>query len=137
MKYICLGFMEGGLWERMSESEQKTFVDKCLVYDVELRKKGHMIGGEALQNSRTATTLRYRNGKLSITDGPFAETKEQLGGIMILEAKDLDQAIDLMANHPSVRMGGTWEIRPSDEEIRLIKTPDNTSEQRRSVAKGE
>ncbi len=120
MKYICLGFMEEGMWERMSETEQKAFVDKCLVYDVELRKNGHMIGGEALQGSKTATTLRYGNGKVLITDGPFAETKEQLGGILILEARDLDQAIQLMSNHPSVRMGGSWEIRPADEQINAL-----------------
>ncbi len=126
MKYICLGFMEEGLWERMSENQQKSFVDTCLVYDVELRTKGHMVGGEALQSSRTATTLRFRNGKLSITDGPFAETKEQLGGIMILEAEDLNQAIQLMSHHPSVTMGGSWEIRPANEAIKALA---NTSRQ--------
>ncbi|MEX2116984.1 MAG: YciI family protein [Bacteroidota bacterium] len=117
MKYICLGFIEEGMWDGMSETDQKAFIEKCLVYDVELRKNGHMVGGEALQNSKTATTIRYRNGKVSITDGPFAETKEQLGGIMILEAENLDQAIRLMSNHPSVKMGGSWEIRPADEQI--------------------
>jgi hypothetical protein len=120
MKYICLGFIEEGLWDGMSESDQKVFIEKCLVYDVELHKSGHMRGGEALQNSKTATTIRYRNGKVSITDGPFAETKEQLGGIMILEAENLDQAIRLMSNHPSVQMGGSWEIRPANETINSL-----------------
>lgn len=119
MKYICLGYFDEKMWESMSEWEQKTFVDDCFAYDRGLAKDGHMAGGEALQGSRTATTIRYRNGRPSITDGPFAETKEQLGGIMILEAGDLNQAIHLMSNHPSTRMGTTWEIRPADEQINV------------------
>lgn len=117
MKYICLGYMEEKMWDSMNEREQKVFVDECLAYDSDLRKNGHFVGGEALQSVRTATTLRYKNGKVSVTDGPFAETKEQLGGIMILEARDLNHAIQLMSKHPSVGMGGSWEIRPADEEI--------------------
>ncbi len=128
MKYICLGYLEEKTWDAMSESERKTFVDECLAYDSELRKNGHFTGGEALQSVRTATTLRYRNGTVSITDGPFAETKEQLGGIMVLEARDLNHAIQLMSNHPSMRLGGgTWEIRPADEQINaLYQTSDNS-----------
>lgn len=117
MKYICLGYMEEELWNRMSEKEQNTFVEECFRYDRELKRSGHFAGGEALQESRTATTIRYKGGRPVITDGPFAETKEQLGGIMILEAGDLNQAIRLMSNHPSTRMGGTWEIRPANEQI--------------------
>ncbi len=120
MKYICLGYFDEKLWESMSEREQKTFVDDCFAYDSKLAKNGHMVGGEALQGSRTATTVRHRNGKLAITDGPFAETKEQLGGIMILEAGDLDQAIQLISNHPSTHRGGSWEIRPADEQIKAL-----------------
>ena len=96
------------------------FIDECITYDGELRKNGHFIDGEALQSVRSATTLRQKNGKVSVTDGPFAETKEQLGGILILEARDLNHAIQLMSRHPSVRMGGTWEIRPSDEQINAL-----------------
>jgi len=120
MKYICLGYMDEKLWDRMSEKEQKNFVDTCLAYDSELRKNGHFVSGEALQSVRTATTVRYNNGRPLATDGPFAETKEQLGGIMVLEARDLNHAIQLMSNHPSTRMGGTWEIRPSDEQINAL-----------------
>lgn len=115
MKYICLGYFEEALWNGMSASEQKTFVDSCMVYDRELLENGHAVGGMALQSVRAATTLRHRSGKLSVTDGPFAETKEQLGGIMVLDARDLNHAIRLMSKHPSIRMGTTWEIRPSDE----------------------
>jgi hypothetical protein len=124
VKYICLGYIEEKLWDAMSEKEEKNFVDVCLAYDSDLRKNGHFVSGEALQSVRTATTVRQKSGKLTITDGPFAETKEQLGGIMILEARDLNHAIQLMSNHPSVRMGGTWEIRPADEQINALYQPD-------------
>ncbi len=124
MKYICLGYIEERMWDGWSEKEQKKFVDECLGYDAELRKNGHFVSGEALQNVRTATTLRQKSGKLVITDGPFAETKEQLGGIMVLEARDLNHAIQLMSKHPSVRMGGTWEIRPADEQINALYQPE-------------
>jgi hypothetical protein len=114
MKYICLGYMDEDLWETMSGSDQNNFVDKCLTYDDELRRNGHIIGGEALQSSRNAATLRYQHGKVSMTDGPFAETKEQLGGILVIEARDLNHAVQLMSKHPSIQMGGTWEIRPAE-----------------------
>ena len=120
MKYICLGYLDENLFNSFSEQQQKDFVDQCMMYDKELRKNRNFVGGEALQSIRTATTIRYKNGKPFITDGPFAETKEQLGGIMILEARDLNHAIQLMSNHPSTRMGGTWEIRPSNEEINAL-----------------
>ena len=120
MKYICLGYLAENMWDGMSGKEQKQFVDECFAYDAELRRNGNFTGGEALQSVRSATTVRYKNGKPSITDGPFAETKEQLGGIMILNARDLNHAIQLMTNHPSTRMGGTWEIRPADEQINAL-----------------
>lgn len=120
MKYICLGYISENMWDGWTETEQKKFVNECLSYDADLRRNGHFIGGEALQSVKTATTVRYKNGKPVITDGPFAETKEQLGGIMILNARDLNHAIQLMANHPSTRMGGTWEIRPADEQINAL-----------------
>lgn len=113
MKYICLGYIEDQYFTHLTENEQRDFMDACFAYDEELQKNGHMIGGEALQPVTTATTVRQRNGKLQITDGPFAETKEFLGGIMILEARDLNEAIQLMSKHPSIKMGGTFEIRPS------------------------
>lgn len=120
MKYICLGYLEEKFWDNMSGEEQKRFFDECLAYDDQLRKNRHFVSGEALQGIRTATTIRRKSGKVSITDGPFAETKEQLGGIMVLEARDLNHAIQLMSQHPSVRMGGTWEIRPSNEDINAL-----------------
>jgi hypothetical protein len=117
MKYICLGYMQEGKWEAMSESERNAMIEECFAYDDVLRKNGHFAGGEALQSARNAVTLRWQNGKVSVTDGPYAETKEQLGGILILEAKDLNQAIQLMSKHPGVRLGGPFEIRPAEEAI--------------------
>ncbi|HKJ50565.1 MAG TPA: YciI family protein [Gammaproteobacteria bacterium] len=129
MKYICLGYIEDKHFGQLSEPERQAFMDACFVYDEELQKNGHMIGGEALQPVDTATTVRHRDGKLQITDGPFAETKEYLGGIMILEARDLNQAIQLMSRHPSLRMGGTFEIRPSADLSALFEE----SKQRREA----
>ena len=130
MKYICLGYIEPSKFETMSESERHATLDECFTYDDALRKNGHFAGGEALQSPRTATTLRWRNGKISITDGPYAETKEQLGGILILEARDLDHAIQLMSKYPGVKLG-PFEIRPAADLTEMLRE----SEQRRSVAK--
>ncbi len=124
MKYICLGYMEEKKWDAMSQSERDAMIKECFAYDDVLRKNGHFIGGEALQSVRNSTTLRWRDGKVSITDGPFAETKEQLGGILVLEAKDLNHAIRLMSKHPGVRLGGCFEIRPTED----IGLPDRLSE---------
>jgi len=129
MKYICLGYIEDRYFGQLTEKEQQDFMDACFVYDEELQKNGHMIGGEALQPVNTATTVRHRDGKLQITDGPFAETKEFLGGIMILEARDLNEAIALMSKHPSLQMGGTFEIRPSADLSALFEA----SRQRRAT----
>jgi len=117
MKYICLGYIEDGKWDSMTEREQKTMMEECFAYDDELRKGGHFLGGEALQSARRAATLRWQDGKVVVTDGPYAETKEHIGGILLLEAKDLNHAIQLMSKHPGVRLGGPFEIRPSEEAI--------------------
>lgn len=116
MKYVCLGYMEEGKWEAMQREERERFVEECFAYDKVLRDGGHMGRGEALQGPRSAATLRSRNGKVSVTDGPYAETKEQLGGLFVLEADDLNHAIQLMSRHPGIRVGA-FEIRPIDEEF--------------------
>jgi hypothetical protein len=131
MKYLCLGFMDDKKWETMSETERNAFVDECFSYDDELRKNGHYVAGEALQSARNARTLRFQNGKVSIIDGPFAETKEQLGGILVLEARDLNHAIQLMSKHPGVR-GGGFEIRPVADLTLMMQE----SERRRAKTKG-
>jgi hypothetical protein len=130
MKYICLGYMSEAVWDAKSEEDRTAFIDECIAYDAELREHGNMIGGEALQSARNAATLRYRSGRVSITDGPFAETKEQLGGIMLLEAEDLNDAIRLMSKHPSIRLGGSFEIRPAAD----LSAMTAESEARRSTA---
>jgi hypothetical protein len=117
MKYLCLGYHEEKTWKAMSDSERKALFEECDAYDDILRKKGNYIDGKALQGARTAITLRFENGSVSITDGPFAETKEQLGGVMVLEARDLNHAIQLMSQLPCMRVGGCLEIRPINEEI--------------------
>ena len=120
MKYVCLGYIETGKFEGMPENERNAFVDACFAYDDVLRKDGHFAGGEALQPASSAVTLRFRGGKLSVTDGPYAETKEQIGGILILEANDLDHAIQLMSQHPGVR-AGPFEIRPAADLTGMVR----------------
>jgi len=132
MRYICLGYMEETKWTTMSESERNAILDECFAYDDILRRNGHFAGGEALQSARNATTLRWQNGKVSITDGPFAETKEQLGGILVLEARDLNHAIQLMSKHPGVKLG-PFEIRPVADLTEMVRE----SEQRRAESSGE
>jgi len=131
MKYICLGYIEPNKFETMSESEQKAMLDECFSYDDLLRKNGHFAGGEGLQGPGTAMTLRWKDGKVSVTDGPYAETKEQLGGILVLEATDLNHAIQLMSKHPGVK-GGPFEIRPVADLSEMI-----CESERRRGGKGE
>jgi hypothetical protein len=130
MKYVCLGYIEQNKFEAMSERERNAFVDGCFAYDDVLRENGHFTGGEALQHVRNAVTLRFQGGKVMVTDGPYAETKEQLGGILILEANDLNHAIQLMTKHPGVR-AGPFEIRPAADLTGMI----HDSERRRTAAK--
>jgi len=110
----------------MSESERNTMLDECFSYDDELRKNGHFAAGEALQPANTAMTVYWKNGKVAVTDGPYAETKEQLGGILVLEARDLNHAIQLISQHPGVK-SGPFQIRPAADLNEMIKE----SEQRR------
>jgi len=130
MKYICLGYIEPNKFESMSDRERNEMVDECFSYDAFLRKNGHFAGGEALQPPPTATTLRWKNGKVAVTDGPYAETKEQIGGILNLEARDLNHAIQLMSKHPGVK-AGPFEIRPAADLSGMVRE----SEKRRAKAK--
>ena len=115
MKYICLGYMEKGKFEAMTESEKHAMLDSCFEYDDHLRANGHFGFGEALQPPETAMTLYRKNGKVATTDGPYAETKEQIGGFFVLEARDMNHAVQLMAQHPGLRYGSIFEIRPVAE----------------------
>jgi len=111
MKYLCLVYSEEKVLDAMSKSDFEAFSDEHVVVDEELRKAGHSLVAEALQPVHTATTVRVRNGKLSTTDGPFAETKEQLGGFYLIEARDLNEAIQAAARIPAARLGSI-EVRP-------------------------
>jgi hypothetical protein len=129
MKYICLGYSDPNTFACTPPAGQEAMMDSCFAYDDQLRANGHFKGGEALQPPSTAATLHYANGKIVVTDGPFAETKEQLGGIMILEARDLNHAIELISKHPGAKFG-PWEIRPAADLGEMMRQ----SEVRRGVA---
>jgi len=131
VKFVCLGYIEPGRFENMPEKERNAMMDACFAYDDVLRANAHFAGGEALQPPGSAVTLRFKGGKVVVTDGPYTETKEQIGGILILEADDLDHAVKLMSKHPGVRVG-PFEIRPAADLNEMIRE----SELRRAVAKG-
>jgi hypothetical protein len=116
MKYVCLGFYDERKFADLSQEEAERMFEECFAYDDELRRGGHFLGGEALESAREAVTLRMKDGKVDVTDGPYVETKETLGGILLLEARDLNHAIALMSKHPGVR-NGPFEIRPANEEM--------------------
>jgi hypothetical protein len=127
MKYLCFGYYNKSKFDAMTESERNAMFDNCLDYDDHLRANGHWGGGEALQGPETALTLSWKNGKVATTDGPYAETKEQLGGILVLEARDMNHAVELMNRHPALTYGNTFEIRPVGDMTGINKA----SEQRR------
>ena len=128
MKYICLGYLEPGKFENMSESERNATLDECFRYNDELRKNGNLLAEEPLQPPHTAVTVSWKNGEVAVTDGPYAETKEQLGGIQVLEARDLNHAIQLISQSPGVKLRcGTIEIRPAADINEIMRE----SEQRR------
>ncbi|HWO30469.1 MAG TPA: YciI family protein [Candidatus Acidoferrum sp.] len=127
MKYVCMGYYDPAKLAAMTEEERNAMFDQCFEYDDYLRAHGHSAGGEALLPPENALTLYWRNGKVATTDGPYAETKEQLGGIGVLEARDMNHAVQLMSQHPSLKYGTLWEIRPTDDMSEIIRA----SEQRR------
>lgn len=116
MKFVCLGYADLNKMKEYSPQEMSAMMEECFTYDDELRRGGHFLGGEALQLPDQAATVRMRDGKVVVTDGPYAETKEQIGGILLLEARDLEHAIALMSKHPGVKFG-PFEIRPANEAV--------------------
>jgi hypothetical protein len=116
MKYLCLVYIEEKKADAMLKSEMDALMDETGAYNGALQKSGHLISAVGLQPVHTATTLRMRKGKPSITDGPFAETKEALGGFYVIEARDLNEAIQVASRSPSLRIGSV-EVRPIDELI--------------------
>ncbi len=128
MKYICLGYLEPGKFEGMTEDERNAVFDDCFEYNDHLRANGHLVAEVPLHPAKTAVTLSWKNGKVATTDGPYAETKEQLGGIQIIEARDLSHAVQLISQQPGFKYGlGPTEIRPVVDLNEIIKA----SEQRR------
>ncbi|MCM2369101.1 DUF899 family protein [Aporhodopirellula aestuarii] len=119
MKFICMGFIDESKLAFLAEEDGQRMMEECFAYDDELRRGGHFLGGEALQAAQNAVTLRIKNGSVEVTDGPYIESKEMLGGILLLEARDLNHAISLMTQHPGVKMG-PFEIRPADEEVNAL-----------------
>lgn len=117
MKYLLLIYGNEGSWAGMSEAEQGKIFEEYMTFSSGIKRSGHYIGGEALQPVATATTVRVKDGKTVATDGPFAETREQLGGYFLVEAKDLDDAIAVAARIPGARHGSI-EVRP------IMPTPE-------------
>ena len=111
MRYLCLIYSEEKRIAALPESESRNVMSEYMAFGEGIRKSGHYIGGERLQPTHTATTVRSRNGKVSTTDGPFAETKEQLGGFYLINARDLNEAIQEASKIPGTRFGSV-EVRP-------------------------
>lgn len=111
MQYLLLIYEDEKAWASMPEAEQGQVFGEYLTFTNDIKQSGHHVGGEALHPTHTATTVRVRGGKTSTTDGPFAETREQLGGFYLVEAKDLDEATAIAARIPGARYG-CIEVRP-------------------------
>ena len=114
MKYLCMVIVDEAKLHALSEHESQALDDESLEYDDVLRARQHFVAAQALDSVSAATTLRIRNGKLSVTDGPFAETNEQVGGFILIDAKDLNEAIQLASRIPAIRFGAV-EVRPIKE----------------------
>ena len=110
MKYVCLGYYDKGKFDALTEAERNAMYDECYEYDEHLRANGHSISGEALQGAETALTLYWKNGKVATTDGPYAETKEQLLGFVLIEANDHNEAVEVASRIPLARLGSI-EVR--------------------------
>ena len=111
MKYLCLIYEDEKNWMNMTKEQGDALLGEYNTFTEDIQKSGHLLAGEALQPTQSATTVRLRKGKVSTTDGPFAETKEQLGGYYLIQAKDLNDAIKVAAKIPAVR-DGSIEVRP-------------------------
>jgi hypothetical protein len=119
MKYLCLICAET-VMEQMSEADADKHYEAYREFTEDIRRRGHLIGCNRLVPPHAATTIRVRNGKISATDGPFAETKEQLGGYYLIEARDLNEAIQVAAKIPGARLGCV-EVRPIAEDSRTLR----------------
>jgi hypothetical protein len=117
MKYLCLAYEEEAIFARMPQNEWQSLRAETLAFVDELRDSGRLIDARPLQSASTAATLRVRDGRLAVSDGPFAETKEQIGGFFLIEAESLDEAVAVAARWPSARLG-TIEVRALEDGLR-------------------
>lgn len=111
MKYLCLIYDDEREWAKLPEAEMEEVMAEYFAFTERVKQSGHFVAGEALHPTTTATTVRVRGGKTDTTDGPFAETREQLGGFYLIEARDLNEAIQIAARIPAARWGSV-EVRP-------------------------
>jgi hypothetical protein len=118
MKYLCMVFFDERKLDALSKEELDALRVESLAYDDGLRKSGHLIAAQALESVHAATTVRAQKGKVSVTDGPFAETNEQIGGFILINAKDLNEAIQIASKAPVICLGGI-EVRPVNELVKL------------------
>jgi hypothetical protein len=116
MKYLCLVYLDEKKLDALSGSESQALDDESLAYVEMLRKGGHFVAADALQGTQTATSVRVRSGKVAVTDGPFVETNEQVGGFILIDARDLNEAIQLASKMPAAYLGGL-EVRPIKELV--------------------
>jgi hypothetical protein len=120
MKYLCLAYYDVQKFDALSKDELHAIVSRCPAYDAALRESGHLLLQASLGSAQATTTVRPRNGKPSVTDGPFVETKEQVGGFFIIDARDLNEAIRVASKHPAAHLGEAvgWgiEVRPIESE---------------------
>ncbi|HEY3489466.1 MAG TPA: YciI family protein [Candidatus Deferrimicrobiaceae bacterium] len=119
MKFYCLGYYDEKKWEKSPEAKREAFTDECFAYDELLKKGGHFGGGDGLKGTGETRTVQWKRDKAVVTDGPYATAKESLGGILILEAKNLDEAVALISNHPGIK-AGPFEIRPVEDMSGVI-----------------
>ena len=131
MKYLCFACEEERTLNELSQTEWQALRQETLDYVEGLRKSGHLIATHPLQSATVAKTVRMRSGSLSVTDGPFAETKEHIGGYFLIDAADLHEAIQIAANWPSARIGSI-EVRPIDDELRMDRRYAQADEARGS-----
>jgi predicted lactoylglutathione lyase len=117
MKFACLGYFDENRWNAMPKAEQDAMMEKCFAFDDILLADGKWTGdGQVLQSAQTAKTLRWKSNQVIVTDGPYAESKEQIGGLGVLEARDMSEAIEILSKHPALRDGAPFELRPIDED---------------------
>ena len=132
MKFLCLAYEEQRALDALSENEWHALRKETLDYVDRLQKSGRLILAQALQSATTASTLRVRSGNVSVIDGPFAETKEQIGGFFLIEAADFDEAVEVAAQWPSARIGSI-EVRPIEEELRMDRRYATASRHRETT----